>query len=71
MKLHEGVYENLITGQLQASMNQTTDEGLGAIQIRLIDYICSRDDRPMRLAYAPTHTSTICKCGIELNGLKS
>ena len=29
MKLHEGVYENLITGQLQASMNQTTDEGLG------------------------------------------
>ena len=28
MKLHEGVYENLITGHLQASMNQATDEGL-------------------------------------------
>ena len=28
MKLHEGIYENLITGQLQASMNQATDEGL-------------------------------------------
>ena len=28
MKLHEGVYENLITGQLQASMNQATHEGL-------------------------------------------
>ena len=49
MKLHEGVYENLITGQLQASMNQATDEGLGAIQIRLIDYICSRDVRPMSI----------------------
>lgn len=49
MKLHEGVYENLITGQLQASVSQTTDEGLGAIQIRFIDYICSRDDRPMSI----------------------
>uniref|UniRef100_UPI0040388F30 hypothetical protein n=1 Tax=Prevotellamassilia timonensis TaxID=1852370 RepID=UPI0040388F30 len=28
MKLHEGVYENLITGQLQASVNQVTHEGL-------------------------------------------
>ncbi len=36
MKLHEGVYENLITGQLQASMKQATDEGLGAIPIRLL-----------------------------------
>lgn len=49
MKLHEGVYENLITGQLQESMNQTTDEGLGAIQIRFIDPISSRDDRPMSI----------------------
>lgn len=47
MKLHEGVYENLITGQLQASVNQVTDEGLRAIPIRFIDHICSRDDRPM------------------------
>lgn len=36
MKLHEGVYENRITGQLQASMNQAIDEGLGAIQVRFI-----------------------------------
>ncbi len=49
MKLHEGVYENLITGQLQASMNQATDEGFGAIPIRFIDPICSRDDRPMSI----------------------
>ena len=49
MKLHEGVYENLITGQLQASVNQVTDEGLGAIQIRFIDPISSRDVRPMSI----------------------
>lgn len=30
-------------------MNQATDEGLGAIQIRFIDHICSRDDRPMSI----------------------
>lgn len=55
MKLHEGVYENLITGQLQASMNQATDEGLGAIQIRFIDHICSRDDRPMSIDWRMHH----------------